>query len=125
MRARPRHHRLACTALLRGVALLWPLWALLPGPAQAESLRCEGGIASEGDSRLALVNKCGPPVLADSYCAPVEILPPRGFSRNYPEYLPCQPTDEWLYDRGPGNLQATVRLRAGRVISIHYGETPR
>ena len=125
MRTRPRR-RLMPAVLVRCGALLWPLWLALPGPAQAESLRCEGGIATEGDSRLSLVNKCGLPLLADSYCAPVETLPPRTYPWVYPDrVLPCQPTDEWLYDRGPGNLQATVRMRAGKVISIHYGHTPR
>ena len=40
--------------------------ALLPAGAAAESLRCEKGIAAEGDSRLALLYKCGSPVLADA-----------------------------------------------------------
>ena len=39
--------------------------------AQAESLRCNGATASEGDSKLSVLYKCGQPVLADSYCAPV------------------------------------------------------
>ena len=44
-------------------------WICLP--AHAESLRCNGSIASEGDSRLAVLYKCGPPLLRDAYCAPV------------------------------------------------------
>jgi hypothetical protein len=40
-------------------------------------------------------------------------------------YVPCQPIEEWLYDRGPGNLMATVRFRSGRVQSIVYGRVPR
>jgi Protein of unknown function (DUF2845) len=39
--------------------------------------------------------------------------------------VPCQVTDEWLYDRGPGNLVATVRFRSGAVSSITYGRVPR
>ena len=38
--------------------------------------------------------------------------------------LPCQKVDEWLYDRGPGNLMVTVRFRAGVVHAIEYGRTP-
>lgn len=34
--------------------------------------------------------------------------------------VPCQEIEEWLYDRGPGNLVATVRFRAGVVQSITY-----
>ena len=116
-----------------GRAAVWGVaWVLLGGlggaaPAQAESLRCAGGIAAEGDSRLALVAKCGPPVLSDTYCAPVYQGPsaypvPEPYASRI---VPCQPTEEWLYDRGPGQLWATVRLRSGSVLSITYGLTPR
>ena len=96
-------------------------------PAQAESLRCAGGIAAEGDSKLSLMAKCGPPVLSDTYCAAVyyggsPYPVPEPYAR---QVVPCLPTEEWLYDRGPGNLWATVRLRSGKVLSITYGRTPR
>ena len=95
--------------------------------AHAESLRCDGGIAGEGDSRLAVLYKCGAPLLADRYCAGVYYA---GTLQPVPEpfasaFVPCQVTEEWLYDRGPGNLLATVRLRAGVVESIRYGREPR
>jgi hypothetical protein len=98
-------------------------------PSQAESLRCSGGIAAEGDSRLSVAYKCGQPLLKDSYCAPMYFsqsqnlyLVPEPFAS---AYLPCQQTEEWLYDRGPGNLVATVRMRSGIVQSITYGRQPR
>ena len=95
-------------------------------PAAAESLRCSGGIVAEGDTRLSLVHKCGEPLLKDSYCAPVyysqtlQPVPPQvaGLA------VPCQPVDEWLYDRGPGNLMVTVRFRGGAVQAIEYGRVP-
>jgi hypothetical protein len=95
--------------------------------AGAESLRCSGGIASEGDSRMSVVHKCGQPTLKDSFCAPVYygnslFLVPEPFAS---AYVPCQQTDAWLYDRGPGNLVATVRFRSGIVQSITYGRQPR
>ena len=103
--------------------------AALPWAARAESLRCSGGIASEGDSRLSVVYKCGQPVLKDTFCAPLYFsqsqnlyLVPEPFAA---AYLPCQQTEEWLYDRGPGNLVATVRIRSGVVQSITYGRVPR
>jgi len=34
-------------------------------------------------------------------------------------------SEEWLYDRGPGNLLATVRFRSGVVQSIVYGSHSR
>jgi hypothetical protein len=95
--------------------------------ARAESLRCNGQIVSEGDTRLALRYKCGEPLLADTYCAPVYYAPtfqpvPEPFAS---VVVPCQLVEEWLYDRGPGNLMAMVRVRSGVVQSIHYGRSPR
>ncbi len=113
----------------RWLAGLGLLAALAGGmaPAHAESLRCAGGIAAEGDSKLSLMAKCGQPVLTDTYCALLYQNPhyypvPEPYASRI---LPCQVTEEWLYDRGPGNLFATVRLRSGVVLSITYGHTPR
>ncbi|WP_157991560.1 DUF2845 domain-containing protein [Caldimonas tepidiphila] len=107
-------------------ALVLGLGAAWPQPAAAESLRCGRGIADIGDTRLSVLYKCGEPLMRDSYCAPVyqgpvypgAPLPPAVLG------LPCQPVDEWLYDRGPGNLMATVRFQSGAVQSIRYGRVP-
>lgn len=96
-------------------------------PSHAESLRCNGQSAGEGDSRLSVLYKCGEPLLRDQYCAPAyytQTLNP------VPEsiagaFVPCFVVEEWLYDRGPGNLMATVRFRHGVVQSIRYGRSPR
>jgi hypothetical protein len=110
--------------LLRAAFLLASV-VLLPS-AQAESLRCNGASATEGDSKLSVFYKCGQPVLADVFCAPVYYggsaypLPPPIAGA----YVPCQPVEEWLYDRGDGNLMAIVSFRDGRVQSIRYGRLP-
>jgi hypothetical protein len=96
-------------------------------PAGAETLRCNGHSAAEGDSKLSVLYKCGQPLLADRYCAPVYHVPtwqlvPEPFAS---VAVPCQTIEEWLYDRGPGNLMATVRFRSGVVQSITYGQLPR
>jgi len=95
-------------------------------PVRAESLRCNGVSADVGDSRLAVLYKCGPPLLRDVYCAPV-FYP--GSLYPVPEpyanlFAPCFTTEDWVYDRGPGNFVATVRFRSGVVQSIHYGRNP-
>ncbi len=107
-------------------ALLACVLGLPFGAAQAESLRCAGGIVAEGDSRLSLVYKCGQPNLADSFCAPVFYgLWPNPVPDPWANaVVPCQLTEQWLYERGQGNLVATVTLRAGKVRSITYGRTP-
>jgi hypothetical protein len=112
-------------ALLRALAVV--LFVFASTAASAESLRCDGHSVSEGDSRLSLQYKCGPPLLADTYCAPVFYAPtyqpvPEPFASIV---VPCQLVEEWLYDRGPGNLMATVRIRRGIVQSIQYGRVPK
>ena len=91
--------------------------------AHSETLRCNGHIVETGDSRLSVRCHCGEPLLQDSYYAPVYYSPgfqlvPEPFAR---AVVPCLVVDEWLYDRGPGNLAAMVRFRAGVVLSITYG----
>lgn len=95
-------------------------------PVQAESLRCNGQSTGPGDSRIAVLHKCGPPLLQDSYCAPVFVPGRVQPQRVLPGWsVPCVPVDEWLYDRGPGNLTATVRFQGGVVQDIVYGQQPR
>jgi hypothetical protein len=111
----------------RALTVIAALALLTCLPARAESLRCAGGSVAEGDSRVAVVFKCGQPLLKDSFCAPVfysnslHLVPEPIASA----LVPCQLSDEWLYDRGPGNLVATVRFRSGTVSSITYGRVPR
>jgi hypothetical protein len=91
-------------------------------PAHSETLRCNGHSIEIGDSRQSVRYHCGEPLLKDSFCAQVYYYPgfqlvPEPFASTI---VPCQEIEEWLYDRGPGNLVATVRFRAGVVQSITY-----
>jgi Protein of unknown function (DUF2845) len=100
---------------------------MIAPPAQAETLRCSGGSAGEGDSRISVLYKCGQPLLKDSFCAPLYYGPdlqlvPEPWAGTV---LPCQTIEEWLYERGPGNMTATLRFRAGVLQSIRYGRSPR
>jgi hypothetical protein len=101
-------------------------------PSHAESLRCNGQSTDVGDSRLSVLYKCGEPVLRDSYCAAIYTLSATPALQPAPVWVqvpgsivPCLQVDEWLYDRGPGNLMATVRFRSGVVQAIQYGRMPR
>jgi hypothetical protein len=110
---------------LRGRLGLLLLLAWLSLPAHADALRCVGGTVEEGDSRASLLQKCGRPQLQDSFCAPVfqnKSLVPEPFAG---KAVPCLQIDDWIYDRGPGNLMATVRIRSGTVQSIRIQRQPR
>jgi hypothetical protein len=98
----------------------------LVSPAKAEALRCSQGSAYEGDSRVSVLYKCGQPALKDTFCDPVyfpgTLQPvPSPFAQSL---VPCLPVEVWVYDRGQGNLIATVRFRGGVVQSISYGRQP-
>jgi hypothetical protein len=102
------------------------LLAVAPTAARAESLRCNGQSVSEGDSRLSLLYKCGQPLFVDSYCAPLYYQPwYQPVSEPPATTVQCLVVEDWLYDRGPGNLMAVVRIRSGTVQSITYGRQPR
>jgi hypothetical protein len=47
------------------LAAVAALLALAPPGARADSLRCDGGIVSVGDTKLDLLGKCGRPALED------------------------------------------------------------
>ncbi len=100
---------------------------LQTSPVYAESLQCNGQNTSEGDSKISVAYKCGEPVLKDLYCAAVYVgrLQQPLVEPYASAVVPCQMVEEWLYDRGPGNLMATVRFRDGVVRSITYGRSPR
>lgn len=110
------------SAVLLAVSLV-----LCAGGAAAESLRCNGRIVSEGDTRLTVLRQCGQPALKDARCAPVFVGPQLqpvpdafiGFT------VPCVPIEDWLYERGEGYLPATVRFRSGVVQAIYYGQQSR
>lgn len=103
---------------------------LFAGAVAAESLRCNGVSVAEGESRLSVRYKCGEPLLKDGYCAQVyyqgsqgqtlQAVPGAWAAAN----VPCQPMEDWVYERGPGNLVATVRFKSGVVQSILYGRSP-
>jgi hypothetical protein len=111
---------------LRGRLVVLAAVGWLSLPVHADALRCSGGTVEEGDSRASLRQKCGSPQLQDSFCAPVfqnkSLVPvPQPLASNG---VPCQQVDDWIYDRGPGNLTATVRIRSGTVQSIRIQRQP-
>jgi hypothetical protein len=125
----------ALRRLRRALAASLVFWtaAVAWVPAKAESLRCNGQSADVGDSRVSLLFKCGEPLLRDSFCAPVFAggpVPPGQLPQPLPAPLAqavagCVVVDEWLYDRGPGHLMATVRMQSGVIQSIRYARSPR
>ena len=106
-------HRLAgigCSLLALGV-----------GSVAAQSLRCQGEVVAVGDTRAAVLGKCGQPLLKDSFCRRPETPPDRPLA-GPGRALPCEDVDEWTYNPGYGQFMTTVRIQAGKVSAIVYGE---
>src|SRR4051812_23727029 len=87
--------------------------------ASAQSLRCMGDLAQVGNSKGTILQKCGEPVLKDSFCKPVQetvvgapvttpTVPNSTGSSTTASTTTnvtvntCQQVEEWTYNPGPG-----------------------
>ena len=120
----------------RSIALPWSMHLALAGalcaalPAEAQSLSCGGSLVETGDTRPALVRKCGNPVRVEPVCVPLPIVSGWLLDASAQPTQPlvslgCAPAEDWTYDRGPGAFPAIVRVRDAAVESIRDGEKPR
>jgi hypothetical protein len=98
------------------------LLAATATPASAQSLRCSSAIIGIGEPRSGVLQKCGEPVSRDSFCKPVD---PQSVAASAPGtavVLPCEKIDEWTYNPGYGQFITTLRLEAGKVTAVSYGD---
>lgn len=91
------------------VLLLVGSLGLAPSVAAADSMSCDGGIVSVGDSRLDLFAKCGPPALQ-------EAEPVAATSADLALLI-----ERWTYNFGPQRFIHIVSLQGGKVIAIERG----
>jgi len=106
--------RLAC--LLASLALV-----PLPGAALGDSINCDRGIVSTGDSKLDLLAKCGEPALMEAR------LEERSHYRLSPDGRSgagrsvTVTVERWTYNFGPQRFQQYVTLETGRVVAVERG----
>jgi len=107
-----------------GIAELGPSWRSIvlatllaaPAAAQAETLRCEGGIVAVGDWKLDLLGKCGEPTLKEEVPATTGVL-------HWPGVTSAMLARErWSYDFGPCAFVVHVTIELGVVTAIERGE---
>lgn len=84
--------------------------ALTSTVAAADSMRCDGGIVSVGDSKLDLFGKCGPPVLQETE----PIAPTSAVDLS-------MLLERWTYNFGPERFLQIVTLQGGKVVAIERG----
>lgn len=101
--------------------------ALQAGPASANttSFRCKNDLVNVGDGKASALQKCGEPVVKDSFCkpqpaAPQSAVPPPGGTVVINNA--CETVDEWTYNPGWGQFMTTLRFESGRLVSIKYGD---
>lgn len=96
---------------------------LAPGAAQAQSFRCKNDLASVGEGKAAVFQKCGEPVFKDSFCKPADAVRPAYVASNAAVVVvACETVDEWTYNPGYGQFMTTLRFESGRLVAIRYGD---
>jgi hypothetical protein len=97
--------------LLAGAAAAGAAPALADG-----SIRCEGGLVSQGDARIDLLGKCGLPALQERR---VESRTAAAGTRTAGALRSVGAViEEWTYDFGPRSFVQVVTLENGRVRSV-------
>lgn len=127
------------TTLVRGAAVILAFLAssLFTG-ASAQSLRCKGDLAQIGNSKGTILQKCGEPVMKDSFCKPVQetvssapvttpTVPNTSGSATASATAnvtvnTCQQVEEWTYNPGYGQFMTMLLFEGGALKSIRYGD---
>ena len=94
----------------------------LSASAGAQSLRCGTAVIGVGESRSGVLQKCGEPVSRDSFCKPVDPQAIAAGASGTAVVLLCEKVDEWTYNPGYGQFMTTLRLAAGKVTAVSYGD---
>lgn len=100
------------------------------GNASAQSLSCGGRLSGVGDSKYAVVQKCGDPVSREFVCVPRPqvVWIPSQYSGGPAQQVvtqQCVPMEDWTYYRGEGTFLGIVRFFNGTVESVRDGDRVR
>jgi hypothetical protein len=104
--------------------------------ASAQSLRCKGDLAQIGNSKGTILQKCGEPVLKDSFCKPTQsttsttpvVTPAAPTTANSTSVTTnvtvnsCQQVEEWTYNPGYGQFMTMLQFEGGSLTRIRYGD---
>lgn len=104
--------------------------------ASAQSLRCKGDLAQIGNSKGTILQKCGEPVMKDTFCKPTQgatstapvvtpAAPTTGNSTSVTTNITvntCQQVEEWTYNPGYGQFMTMLMFEGGSLASIRYGD---
>lgn len=111
--------------LIAFAASLLAAGAALPATAATLSFRCKNDLVNVGDSKATVLQKCGEPVIKDTFCKPVE--PATVASGAAPNSTvvtvnTCRNVDDWTYNPGYGQFMTSLQFEAGKLTTITYGD---
>lgn len=102
---------------------------VLATSVSAQSLRCKGDFAQIGNSKGTILQKCGEPMLKDSFCkpAPQATTPAPVVAGNTTNITnitvnACVNVEEWTYNPGFGQFMTMLQFEAGELKSMRYGD---
>ena len=92
-------------------------FGLFLSPAIADSISCDGGLVSDGNSVVDLLMKCGQPAWKESHQEEfTDRLGPGLKQRTYVT------VEQWTYNFGPQQLLRTVTIKNGVVTGVKTGQ---
>ena len=100
------------------------VFVLYPTSASAQFLRCKNDSVNVGDTRVAVLQRCGEPVSKDSFCKPADpqTVQRNAAGANVVVVVPCQNVDQWTYNPGYGQFMTTLQFEGEKVTAIKYGD---
>ncbi|RST55611.1 DUF2845 domain-containing protein [Variovorax sp. MHTC-1] len=96
-------------------------------PASAQTLNCNRDFAQMGDSKFAILQKCGEPIFKDSFCKKPDastqplVAPTAGGGNVIINQNACEPVEEWTYKPGSGQFVTLLLFENGALKRIRYG----
>jgi hypothetical protein len=99
--------------------------------AQTLSFRCKNDLVNIGASKASALQKCGEPVVKDSFCKPANagnalLENPSTHSNDKQKIVivnnTCETVDEWTFNPGTGQFMTTLRFESGKLVAITYGD---
>lgn len=98
-------------------------------PVFADSLRCNTKLALVGDTKAEIIDKCGEPVMTDSFCQPIAantqaqgVQVGNNNVQNNIAIAACENVDIWTYHPGSGKFKAHLYFARGQLQSVRYGD---
>jgi hypothetical protein len=93
----------------------------IPVVARGDSLRCDGGIVSVGDSKLDLIGKCGQPALREAQAEERSRVQLDAAGRAFGGQASVVTLERWTYNFGTRSFVQHVTLEGGRIVAVERG----